>query len=378
MPEVDDVVLAATASLFQGCINYEGINHIPAPQVIFGGNDIPGRHMKSLQRNLLISLYDAWTFPDNFGNEWPWIPIAPIDSEPLARANVQKMGNAYKVIAMSKWGKEVMIREGIREEIISYIPHMVDTNVYRPPVDKKEAKRSLGFPEDCFLVGMVARTTKTMPANRKGYAEAFEAMAPFMSRHDNVRLYCHAPPYMGEDSADLPGMANMFGVPWDKCRALDAYAEMMGIPDQQMAEIYGAFDVYFAPSAGEGFNVPLIEAQACGVPVIANDTSAQSENTDLKSGWLVKPKTHIVTPLNSKWEVASPFGQDSTCEKCQHVTHSPGLLDALEEAYEKLGNKDALKKVVKSTRKFATDFDVQTVATRYWRPFIQEISKELA
>ena len=44
-----------------------------------------------------------------------------------------------------------------------------------------------------------------------------------------------------------------------------------------MAAWYNGIDVLSLCSYGEGFGLPLLEAQACGTPVITTDASAMSE-----------------------------------------------------------------------------------------------------
>ena len=49
----------------------------------------------------------------------------------------------------------------------------------------------------------------------------------------------------------------------------DQYTYLLGWPEERMAQLYNAFDVLSLASSGEGFGIPLIEAQACGVPVVS-------------------------------------------------------------------------------------------------------------
>ena len=44
-----------------------------------------------------------------------------------------------------------------------------------------------------------------------------------------------------------------------------------------MAVMYNALDVHVLVSKGEGFGIPIIEAQACGTPVIVGDWTAMGE-----------------------------------------------------------------------------------------------------
>ncbi|RPI83688.1 MAG: glycosyltransferase family 1 protein, partial [Nitrosopumilales archaeon] len=50
---------------------------------------------------------------------------------------------------------------------------------------------------------------------------------------------------------------------------LEGQVHIMGpAPDEQINDIYNSFDVFVLPSEWEGFGIPILEAQKCGVPVI--------------------------------------------------------------------------------------------------------------
>jgi len=55
----------------------------------------------------------------------------------------------------------------------------------------------------------------------------------------------------------------------------------------EMSVLYNCFDVLMNVSAGEGFGIPIVEAQACGVPVITHNVTAMPEIT--KYGYTVEP-----------------------------------------------------------------------------------------
>ena len=67
-----------------------------------------------------------------------------------------------------------------------------------------------------------------------------------------------------------------------------------------MAAWYNGLDVLSLCSYGEGFGLPLIEAQACGIPVVTTDASAMSELCG--AGWLVSG-TPFWTDGHQSWWV---------------------------------------------------------------------------
>jgi glycosyltransferase involved in cell wall biosynthesis len=61
-------------------------------------------------------------------------------------------------------------------------------------------------------------------------------------------------------------------------------------PHDQLPQSLNAADALVLPSVAEAFGLALVEAMACGVPVIACDAHGPSEIVrDGESGWLVAP-----------------------------------------------------------------------------------------
>lgn len=49
------------------------------------------------------------------------------------------------------------------------------------------------------------------------------------------------------------------------------------VPDGDMPALYSAASLFTFPTLYEGFGIPVLEAQSCGVPVLASDYSALPE-----------------------------------------------------------------------------------------------------
>lgn len=59
---------------------------------------------------------------------------------------------------------------------------------------------------------------------------------------------------------------------------LDAWVKMFGyLDDSELKNFYGLASAFLYPSLWEGFGIPLLEAMACGVPVVTSQTSALPE-----------------------------------------------------------------------------------------------------
>jgi glycosyltransferase involved in cell wall biosynthesis len=123
---------------------------------------------------------------------------------------------------------------------------------------------------------------------------------------------------------------------------------MMGMySDTYLAKVYSAGDVLLMPSAGEGFGVPTIEAQACGLPVIVTDATAQAELCG--SGWRVRvdEDDRVYTLQNSE----------------QFRVKPSAIVNALKLAYEARGDV--------SLREYAREFAMMYDADKVWREYMK-------
>ncbi len=153
-----------------------------------------------------------------------------------------------------------------------HIPHGVDPDRFYPLEEqkRKELKAKWGL-QDKFVIGIVARNQP-----RKNLDRAIKTMHLVRQKIPNAILFLHMDPddlaqptfkmrsliqkYNLENHVVFSGMKAHKGFGWD-----------------QMNEIYNLMDVFFLPTSGEGFGIPIIEAMSCEIPVLATDYTTTPE-----------------------------------------------------------------------------------------------------
>ena len=74
-----------------------------------------------------------------------------------------------------------------------------------------------------------------------------------------------------------------------KLKALSAGVRFIGpVGPERLRELYRESDVFVFPSFFEGFGLVILEAMACGVPVIASERSAGPDVLDESCGRVVR------------------------------------------------------------------------------------------
>ena len=327
------------------------------------GMDVIGAHAEHAGANVVITLMDAWVVQSE-NIKMPWYPYFPIDTEPMSFKVFEEVKKATKGIVMSKFGLEQAKAVGLD---VYYVPHSVETKVFKP-IDRNKARKRLGLPKDKFIVGMVAANKGIPP--RKSFYEQIAAFKAFNTVHPDSLLYMHTEDgLIGADMANLVNYCRVMGlkVGYVDCQPLvddiqvafvDQYQYTLGIPDVYMVDVYNALDVMILCSLGEGFGIPLIEAQACGCPVITGDWTAMGEL--VFSGWKI--------PKSEAFPVFHPV-----FEAFQWRVMESAVVERLMRAYEMKDNQDYRKRA----RDGALAYDCDKVAEKYWKPVLADIENRL-
>lgn len=340
--------------LLGSSVKHGGVTVYPAYNHAFGA-DVAPEFARHFEADAVMTMIDAWVFPSDFRLqlEMPWIAWFPIDGVPAPPIVVDRTSQADYRAAFSEFGQRQMQTADVD---CGYVPLGVDCEIFKPG-SKKDARETLGFPQEAFIATMVA-ANNGFPS-RKSFPEALQAFARFRVNHKEAVLYLHTFLKPLKDGINFLPLIKDLRLP-DSAVILPNEAEMrVGVPDEQMALVYQASDVLLSPSMGEGFGLPIVEAQACGTPVVTQDVTSMSELT-------VNGKK--VEPLQRFWL--------SGLDYWQFVADVEKVHAALECVYDWSDEERCAGSVV-GVRFIKDSFDWSVVVQQHLGPLLDKVEAEL-
>jgi len=306
----------------------------------------------------VITLQDVWTWLEpKFGGmvaDYRGLNLAswcPVDHDPCPPGVLQALESfKSRPIAMSRFGEDRLRKAGLDP---LYVPHGVDTRLLRPWEDREEIRDAMKIPRDAFVVGMVANN-QGQEVPRKAFPQVFGAFSVFLDKHPDAFLYLHTDALGRNAGLNLIPLLEIYGIPSGRVQFVNQDRYWMGeIGWEQMGRVYSAMDVLMNATLGEGFGVPIVEAQACGTPVIATDWTAMPELVG--RGWLVDGEPWYDSGSGSFWKVPA----------------LSELISALELSYEARGD----QQMREEARQWALQYDADYVTETYWVPVLDALSK---
>lgn len=208
------------------------------------------------------------------------------------------------IVTPSRWSRDRIVEFGFPEEKVHVIPHGVDTAIFSPlpPEERATNRVALGIAEDETLFVNVGGMFWN-----KGTDLVLRAFAQLHAQGCRVRLI-------------LKDMRDVYGVtveqrlaelaqhdPYLATPALRAAISVVSssLSRPQMRALYAIADAYVSPYRAEGFNLPVLEALACGTPVIVTSGGASDDFCPAGIGWHLPGTAYMLegsaTPLPNRY-----------------------------------------------------------------------------
>ena len=236
-----------------------------------------------IAQGLQIDLIDAhYAYPDGVAAMWLGralgIPVVitargsdvtQLPDYALPRRQIRRaLAQADALVAVSAALGERLMALGAPAGRVHVLRNGVDTALFRP-ADRDRARRDLGLAGPALIsVGHLIE--------RKGHDRVIAALAQLPPDHSLLIVG------EGPERARLVALAARLGV--------SARVSFLGTrPHAEMAGLYSAADVLVLASSREGWANVLLEAMACGTPVVASPIPGNPEVVQTREAGLIAP-----------------------------------------------------------------------------------------
>jgi len=212
--------------------------------------------------NLVLCESDHYLFYDGYSG--PKIAYNVWESTKQPEEFFEKLKEYDELWVPSKWQKECTIKQGYPEDKIKVVPEGVDVHTFYPEETTHELTSDGRF--KFFLAGRWDY--------RKSTKEIIETFLNTFDKNDPVDL--------------IVSIDNAWGDRIDNFKTTEERLEYFGLvdprikivhfpPREEYIKILKSCNVFLSCARSEGWNLPLIEAMACGVPSIYSNCSGQLE-----------------------------------------------------------------------------------------------------
>jgi glycosyltransferase involved in cell wall biosynthesis len=259
------------------------------------------------------SVSHAWPPDLTAASAGPSVVILPWEyGDPPLPWRDHALTGADRVVVPSAYVRDGYVAAGMPPGVVEVVPNGVDLDRFTPAGPRLHLERRAAC-VFLFVGGTIWR---------KGIDHLLTAWVRAFGPDDDVLLVVKS---HGTDSS-YRNMANDQTV--DAVAGWDDAAPVLHLTDhlapEDLPALYRAADVLVAPYRGEGFGLPLLEAMACGVPVVHTGVGPSREFVTPGAGWAVPARRG---PLEGSlpWPLAGGDGY-------VHEVDVDGLVAALRDA----------------------------------------------
>ncbi len=245
---------------------------------------------------------DSFVYESPYRRIFKWVWMPTVDAAPQNEEWIHQFCDADTVLTYSDWAKGVIDKQsGGKANTLGSASPSASKEFFMVP-DKAQAKRDMGFPEDCKIIGTVMRNQR-----RKLFPVLLEAFSKYLKSSQDKKTYLHIHSSYPDGGWDFAELLHRYGVSsrvfftytcsdpecnateiskfndtrkaCSKCQKFTSTQTNVnnGVSDEILAKIYNMYDLYVQCANCEGFGLPQVEAAACGVPVACTNYSAMED-----------------------------------------------------------------------------------------------------
>jgi teichuronic acid biosynthesis glycosyltransferase TuaC len=264
-----------------------------------------------LRKSFRFNVIDAhFAYPDGYAAtllaNWLRVPATitlrgtevPLSRYPARRVRMLKaLRHARRVFSVSEALKSHVVAMGADADKIGVVGNGVDISKFHP-VDRVEARRQLGLPEDANVLVSVGGLVE-----RKGFHRVIDVLPRLLHRYPNLHyLIVGGASVEGDISMQLKEQVRNLGL-CDQVHFLGSLA-----PGELKVPLSSA-DVFVLATRNEGWANVFLEAMACGLPVVTTDVGGNSEVVCREELGMIVPfgdaealHDGLITALAKSWD----------------------------------------------------------------------------
>lgn len=161
---------------------------------------------------------------------------------------------ATRVIGNSPKVLDAFFPEWHGDDKFAVVRNGVDLNKFSPDVSGQSIRQELGVSSDCIIIGHVGSFRSA-----KNHKVLLQSFAKLKAQLDNVHLL------LVGDGSMRDNIENLI-----KQLGIAEHVTLAGV-QKDVPKMLAAMDIFFYPSLYEGMPNALIEAMACGLPIVVSN-----------------------------------------------------------------------------------------------------------
>ncbi len=218
------------------------------------------------------------------GSGRKYLGITPMENGPLVQTWAMGLANLDFLWLISEMAKQECLKAGLTK--VDHLNVGVDTELWHPanPDERLQLRQGMGIEPDEFVVMTVADNQE-----RKNLWAGMHIIKTLKDKHPDRKFR-----YVMVTKEESPVGWRLRDLAQSEGIVREYLPFQRGIPPKNLWGLYACADAYLQPSKAEGLGLPVLEAMACGVPVVCTNTGAMAELCAEERGLLADVKYSMI------------------------------------------------------------------------------------